>query len=310
MESLSLTETKILAVPHLGSKQTHSCLSKSSIPICRIAYGGNSNLVYAPQSFSTGYRFQNKRRSNHSVVVKASRRESPYEVLGVSASATPNEIKRAYRKLALKYHPDVNKEANAQEKFMRIKHAYNTLLNSESRKRYEAGNQTSDYSYSTAGRNQSWNTQDEEEFYGFVLPPATGKLRGPWHYCLLLPSSERVASECSYVKPLHAAEDFFKDLQEEFRNWEASASSQGKPKGLWEELAEIGEEFVEFLEKELNIVDAEDEAGKDEGEKLRNYGSERRGGGSQTEAAKKSSIQEDIDEIEATLNQLKKDLGL
>lgn len=50
---------------------------------------------------------------------------------------------------------------------MRIKHAYNTLLNSESRKRYETGNQTSDYSYSTARRNQSWNTQDEEEFYGF-----------------------------------------------------------------------------------------------------------------------------------------------
>lgn len=73
---------------------------------------------------------------------------------------------------------------------------------------------------------------------------------------------------------------------------------------------EIGEEFVEFLEKELNIVDAEDEAGKDEGEELRNYGSERRGSGSQAEAAKKTSIQEDIDEIEVTLNQLKKDLGL
>ena len=42
--------------------------------------------------------------------MKASRRESPYEVLGISPSATPDQIKRAYRKLALKYHPDVNKE--------------------------------------------------------------------------------------------------------------------------------------------------------------------------------------------------------
>lgn len=272
MESLSLTETKFFAVPHLGSKHTHRCLSKSSIPTCRIAFGGNSNLVFAPQSFSTGYRFHDKRRSNHSTVVKSSRRQSPYEVLGVSPSATPNEIKRAYRKLALKYHPDVNKEAFAQEKFMRIKHAYNTLLDSESRKRYEAGNQTSDYSYSTAGRNQSRNTQDEEEFYGIG--------------------------------------DFFKDLQEEFKNWEASASSQGKPKSLWEELAEIGEEFVEFLEKEMNIVDAEVGSEMEQGNEYRNHGSQRRGSGSQAEAAKKSSVEEDFDEVEATLNLLKEELGL
>lgn len=42
----------------------------------------------------------------------------------------------------------------------------------------------------------------------------------------------RIFTSDSYV-----TEDFFRDLQEEFRNWEASASSQGKPKSLWEELA-------------------------------------------------------------------------
>jgi DnaJ-class molecular chaperone len=56
-------------------------------------------------------------------------------------------------------------QTNAQEKFMRIKHAYNTLLNSESRRKYDAGN-SSGFSYSSGQKTQSSSTQDEEEFYG------------------------------------------------------------------------------------------------------------------------------------------------
>jgi len=48
---------------------------------------------------------------------------------------------------------------------MRIKHAYNTLLNSESRRKYDAGN-SSGFSYSSGQKTQSSSTQDEEEFYG------------------------------------------------------------------------------------------------------------------------------------------------
>ncbi|MCL6599966.1 MAG: DnaJ domain-containing protein, partial [Alicyclobacillus macrosporangiidus] len=51
-----------------------------------------------------------------------------YEVLGVSRSASADEIKRAYRKLARQYHPDVNKDdPSAAEKFKEINEAYEVL---------------------------------------------------------------------------------------------------------------------------------------------------------------------------------------
>ena len=49
---------------------------------------------------------------------------------------------------------------------MRIKHAYNTLINSSSPRKYDSGNRGSDFSYYSSQRSQSRNAQDEEEFYG------------------------------------------------------------------------------------------------------------------------------------------------
>ena len=50
-----------------------------------------------------------------------------YEVLGLSKGASDEEIKRAFRKLAKQYHPDVNKEPGAEEKFKEIGEAYSVL---------------------------------------------------------------------------------------------------------------------------------------------------------------------------------------
>jgi curved DNA-binding protein len=78
--------------------------------------------------------------------------KDPYSVLGVSRTADAEEIQRAYRKLARKYHPDVNREPDAAERFKEIGEAYSTLSDPETRARYDRfGSDFRQYAGSGAG---------------------------------------------------------------------------------------------------------------------------------------------------------------
>ena len=60
-----------------------------------------------------------------------------YEVLCISKDASKSEIKDAYRKLAMQYHPDRNKAADAEEKFKEISEAYAVLSDDQKRQQYD-----------------------------------------------------------------------------------------------------------------------------------------------------------------------------
>jgi len=94
-----------------------------------------------------------------------------YDVLGVKRKASADEVKSAYRKLARKYHPDVNKSAGAAEKFREATEAYDVLSDAEKRKMYDQYGHAGPYAgfgagHSGAARGGAGVSFDFSEIFG------------------------------------------------------------------------------------------------------------------------------------------------
>jgi len=97
-----------------------------------------------------------------------------YEVLGVSRNASNEELKSAFRTLARKYHPDVNKEADAEEKFKEINEAFAVLSDPDKRRAYD---QFGHAGVNGAGGVPDWGSMDFADIFGEFFGFATGGSR-------------------------------------------------------------------------------------------------------------------------------------
>lgn len=97
-----------------------------------------------------------------------------YEVLGVNRNASQEELKSAFRTLARKYHPDMNKEADSEEKFKEINEAYAVLSDTDKRRAYD---QFGHAGVNGAGGVPDWSTMDFADIFGEFFGFATGASR-------------------------------------------------------------------------------------------------------------------------------------
>ncbi len=116
--------------------------------------------------------------------------ESPYDILGVRKSATPDEIRSAYRKLARKHHPDVNPgDQAAEDKFKKISAAYDVLGDEKKKAAYdEFGEQSTQGGFDAAKAREyaRWQDTRQRRTSGFEQGPSEfdfaemfGRARGP-----------------------------------------------------------------------------------------------------------------------------------
>ena len=98
-----------------------------------------------------------------------------YQDLGVGRDASPEDIKRAYRRMARKLHPDVNADAEAEDQFKRVSQAYDVLSDADKRRSYDAGSDP--YGGASGGYGQGFSFSDIMD--AFFSQSGGGSGRGP-----------------------------------------------------------------------------------------------------------------------------------
>lgn len=119
-----------------------------------------------------------------------------YEVLGVSKSASADELKKAYRKLALEWHPDRNKAANANEKFKEINEAYAVLSDAKKKETYDQFGHAAFQPGMGGGGQQPGN-------------PFGGGRQGPFSYTWSSTGGGSPFGESDFIDPFEIFEQFF-----------------------------------------------------------------------------------------------------
>ncbi|CDP14318.1 unnamed protein product [Coffea canephora] len=89
--------------------------------------------------------------------------QNHYDVLGVPPDASPSNVRKAYRLLALKHHPDVSKDSGADEIFKSIRHAYDILSNETTRNQYDRALRYQKESRRPLGSSWDYNSEYEDE---------------------------------------------------------------------------------------------------------------------------------------------------
>jgi len=191
--------------------------------------------VASTRARATSRRARRARRATHAAASTSRGDDAArhlYALLGVSPTATTKEIKSAYRKRALELHPDVNKATDASARFNEVKEAYHVLVDPARREAYDAA----------TSRGRATSTDWSDAWTRATRGAQTSRASSTSS------SHGRRATRAREEEAFYGFGDFFRDLEKELAARDAARPTGAAPKSLWEELYDIGEEFVDFLE--------------------------------------------------------------